>query len=93
MTFNFSVLTFYVSVVYLCGRLLRLVTGGMANNLVISEMPNPDYLINLCEGVYIARMSGKLDNEEELYYELIDILRSPEIVKMVTGRSSKAKVY
>lgn len=88
MGFNFSVITFYISVVYLAGRILRLVTGGMARNVVLSEMPCPDHLINLCEGIYVARMGGKLLKEEELYYELIDIIRSPEIIKMVTGRSS-----
>ena len=54
-------------------------------------MPNPDPLINLCRGIYLSRMSGDLYREEMLYYELIDILRSPEIMKMLTGTSSIKK--
>ncbi|CAG9318296.1 PIEZO2_5 [Blepharisma stoltei] len=88
VTFNFSVITFYISVVYLVGRLLRIVVIGGAYNIQMTEMPNPDPLINLCTGIYVSRMTGDLLREEELYFELMDILRSPEIIKMVTGRSS-----
>ena len=88
ITFDFSVLTFYVSVVYVAGRLLRMLIGGSSSNLLLTDMPDPQPLIDLCEGVYIARMAGDLKKEERLYFELIDILRSPEVVKLVTGRSA-----
>lgn len=87
-TFNLSALTFYVSVVYLIARLLRSVTGNAADNLTMTEIQNPGYLITLCEGIYVARMTGDLMREETLYYELMDIMRSPELIKIVTGRSS-----
>jgi hypothetical protein len=93
-TFNFSVLTFYISIVYVAGRLLRMLTGGKSSNLMLTEMPCPDPLINLCEGIYLSRMTGDTVKEEELYYDLIDILRSPEIAKLVTKPSSrKEKVH
>lgn len=87
-TFNFSAITFYVSVVYLAARVTRNILGDNVNNLTIKEIQNPDYLINLCEGIYVARMARDLVREQVLYYELIDIMRSPELIKMVTGRSS-----
>lgn len=88
ITFNFSVLTFYVSIVYVVGRLMRLLLGGSAANLILTDIPHPEPLQDLCVGVYIARMSGDLKKEERLYFELIDILRSPEVLKIVTGRSA-----
>ena len=88
-TFNFSVLTFYISIVYVAGRVLRMMTGGKASNLMLTEMPCPDPLINLCEGIYLSRMTGDTVKEELLYYDLIDILRSPEIAKLVTMPSSR----
>lgn len=91
VTFNFSVITFYVSVVFLIGRLLRGIVIGGSNNIPLTDMPNPDPLINICSGIYISRMNGDLYKEELLYYELIDILRSPEILKMVSGPSSIKK--
>lgn len=87
-TFNFSAITFYFSVVYLIARLIRTATSNASINLVMSEIENPDYLINLCEGIYVSRMTGDLVREEVLYYELMDIFRSPELIKMVTGSSS-----
>lgn len=87
MTFSFSVITFYISVVGLAGRLLRMVLAGPVN-FIMTEMPNPEPLINMCNGVYLSRMTGDLKREEELYYELVDIIRSPEMLKSITGRSS-----
>ncbi|CAG9318174.1 PIEZO2_4 [Blepharisma stoltei] len=89
VAFGFSVITFYVSVVWLLGRIIRatLASGG-STGVLLTDMPDPEPLINLCSGVYLSRMTGDLLREEELYYELIDILRSPEVTKMLTGRSS-----
>ena len=90
-TFNLEAITFYVSLVYLIARLPRSVTGNATDNLTMTEIQNPRYLIDLCEGIYVARMTGDLVREETLYYELMDIMRSPELIKMVTGRSAKSK--
>jgi hypothetical protein len=87
MTFSFSVITFYISVVGLAGRLLRMVLAGPVN-FIMTEMPNPEPLINMCNGVYLSRMTGDLLREEVLYYELVDIIRSPEMLKGITGKSS-----
>ncbi|CAG9310076.1 PIEZO2_1 [Blepharisma stoltei] len=87
-TFDFSVLTFYISVVYVAGRLLRMALSGGAQNIVLTDIPNSEPLINMCTAVHISRMTGDLLKEEEMYYELIDIMRSPEIIKILTGRSS-----
>ena len=91
VTFNFSVITFYISVVYLIGKILRVIVSVGADNIPLVDMPNPDALINICSGVYISRMNGDLEKEEVLYYELIDILRSPELMKMIGGSSSIKK--
>ncbi|CAG9311917.1 PIEZO2_2 [Blepharisma stoltei] len=88
VTLNFSLITFYISVVLLIGRILRSIVSGLAQNIVMTVMPNPKPLINLCEGIYVSRITGDLEREDELYHELIDIARSPEIIKIITGRSS-----
>jgi hypothetical protein len=51
----------------------------------MTDMPRPDQLIAICEAVYIARMTGDILKDAKLYYELISILRSPEILKLITG--------
>lgn len=90
-TLNFSLIAFYVSVVFLIGRILRSILSGTAYNIIMTVMPNPKPISNLCEGIYVSRITGDLSREDELYHELIDILRSPELLKMVTGRSSLKK--
>ena len=50
-------------------------------------MPEPDKLINLCEGIKISRYQHLLAREEVLYYVLIDFMRSPEILKRLTKSS------
>lgn len=93
ITLDISVTTFYISIVFVLGKLIRAMLSGGANNIYMNEMPVPDYLINICHGIYIARVIGMQKQEKELYYELIDILRSPETVKKIVGNSSiKEKV-
>ena len=54
-------------------------------------MPKPDQLLLICEGILISRIENNLEREEELYYILIDIMRSPEILKMITDSSLRKK--
>lgn len=52
-------------------------------------MLRPDDLLMICEAISIARTQNQLVKENLLYFELIDILRSPEIVKIMTGSWSE----
>ncbi|CAG9323173.1 unnamed protein product [Blepharisma stoltei] len=88
VTFGFSLWAFYISIVYLIARFLRYFVTGGSQNIYMTDMKNPVPLITLCSGIYVCRMRGQLIKEEELYYELIDILRSTEQVKSMTGTSS-----
>lgn len=91
ITMNISIITFYISIVYVVGTLIKLSTRGSGLNVIMTDMSITESLQTICEGIYISRMIGNFDKEEELYYELIDILRSPEIMKMITGTSSIKK--
>lgn len=57
--------------------------------IVIDEMPYPDQLLNICDGIKLARYRNELVKEEELYYLLMDLFRSPEILKVMTKSSFK----
>ena len=47
--------------------------------------PRPESILSICEAIYIMRMRVNLRAEYVLYYELIDIMRSPEIIKFMCG--------
>lgn len=45
----------YLAVVLLVGRLIRgIVTNGPLD-VIISEIPNPDYLLKICQDIYLVR--------------------------------------
>jgi hypothetical protein len=52
---SYDVVTFYISFILVIGQILRSVISGEAEKIVLTEMPEPANLINLCEGVKISR--------------------------------------
>jgi hypothetical protein len=86
-TLNYSVLTFYVSFVLLVGNYVRNFFSGQPEKISLTEMPNNEELLNLCEGIKVSRYSYNFEEEEKLYYILIEIMRSPEYLRMLTSSS------
>jgi len=88
---DYPVLTFYIVIVLGIGRALRAGIIVNSEQIFIRDMPRPDSLLLICEGILISRLENNLEREEELYFVLIDIMRSPEILKMITKSSLKNK--
>ncbi|EGR33222.1 hypothetical protein IMG5_058980 [Ichthyophthirius multifiliis] len=86
---GFSIITIYTSVILVIGKVIKSVFSGNIDMLMYSEQPFPDKLIKVCEAIGYSRTKRDLIKENLLYYELIDLLRSPEIIKMLTGSYSK----
>jgi hypothetical protein len=55
----------------------------------VYETTHPDALIKLIEAVYMKRHEEDLIGEEECYRMLQEILRSPELLKAITGSTLK----
>ena len=87
-TSGYSVLTFYVSFVLLAGTYVRNFFTGEPQKISLTELPNPESLINLCEGVLVSRYSFDYEQEEKLYYILIELMRSPDYLKILTESST-----
>ena len=60
---------------------------GSAERIMYTEMVLPNKLLSLCEGIRIARIKKDYLQEEQLYYVLIDLMRSPEMIKNITKSS------
>ena len=88
-TSGYSVLTFYVSFVLLAGTYVRNFFSGQPTKITLTELPNPEAIINLCEGVLVSRYSFDYDQEEKLYYILIELMRSPDYLKILTESSTQ----
>ena len=67
-----------VGVVLSIGRFLRMIVTDLTMRIMVENLPNCDELIQMCKDLFIARQYGDLLVEEELYWELIQIFRSPE---------------
>lgn len=82
---SWSVMGIYLGVVYTIGRLLRNVFQDSSKRVIYEEIPDTSLLEDLCNGIYIARIQHLLGTEYKLYYQLMSILRSPELLLNVTG--------
>ncbi|KAL4461027.1 hypothetical protein ABPG74_016499 [Tetrahymena malaccensis] len=87
-TFGFSIITLYTSVILVIGKFIRDAFGGELEKIIIKCMPNPDELLRICEAISNARNEKDLLTERILYFELMDLIRSPEVLKKLTGSYS-----
>ena len=86
-TAGYDILTFYVTFILVVGKYIRSMLLGEAERVMYTEMINPNKLLNVCEGIRIPRIKKDFLQEDKLYYLLIDLMRSPEIIKTITKSS------
>ena len=84
-----SILTLYISVVLLVGTYVRNFFAGEPEKIRLTEMPYSEQIINLCEGIRVSRNSFDFQQEERLYYRLIELMRSPEYLRTLTKSSTE----
>ena len=84
-----NILTFYVSFVLLVGTYVRNFFAGQPEKIMLTEMPHSEEIINLCEGIKVSRNSFDFEQEEKLYYILIEIMRSPDYLRALTQSSTE----
>jgi hypothetical protein len=92
-TSSYNVLTFYIAFVLVIGKFIRTFISGETERVIYTEMPRPAKLLKICEGIKISRYKKDLEREDQLYYVLIDLLRSPEMLKMITKPSIQIDSY
>ena len=86
-TYGYSVLTFYISFVLLAGSYVREFLANEPEKIMLEELPHAKRIVELCEGIKIARYSYDFKTEEYLYTILIELLRSPDYLKIITDSS------
>lgn len=48
----------YFAVVLLVGKVIRGLVTSSPLDVIISEIPNPDYLLKICLDIYLVREAG-----------------------------------
>ena len=85
--FGYDVITFYITFIFVSGKIIRAIFLGRAEDVIYTEMVNQNKLFSVCEGIKISRLKKNFLQEGKLYFLLIDMMRSPEIIKNMTKSS------
>jgi len=76
-----SITAFYITVTVVVGAGLRSMFVYKGDRVFVVDSPNTDALINVLNAIYIARLEKNLKKEEEYFRILLEVLRSPELLK------------
>ena len=71
----------------MAGSYVREFLANEPEKIMLEEMPHPKRIVDLCEGIKISRYSYDLKSEEYLYTILIELMRSPDYLKLITDSS------
>ena len=88
---NYNVITLYAVIIYAIFKLFRSAFVPDTSKIPITDARDPDDILMLCETINLYRMKQMLPQEEELYFLLIDIMRSPVMFKDLCRDSIKNK--
>ena len=84
-TFGYSVIGFYSAFILVIGTYVTNFFNYDPSSIIIGEMPHPEILLKICEGIKKSRYLHDFKNEEYYFNFLIEILRTPELVKKLTS--------
>ena len=86
-TFGYNLIGFYSAIILVIGTYVAKIFDYDPSSITISEMPHPEILIKICEGIKISRHLQDFKNEEYYFNCLVEILRTPELVKRLTTKT------
>jgi len=72
-----GIVAMYIAVVILIARTLRSLIASQPLDVIINEIPNPDYLMKICQDIYLVREAHDFELEQDLFAKLIFLFRSP----------------
>jgi piezo-type mechanosensitive ion channel component 1/2 len=76
----------YVTLVFGLGRFLRLSINNLRMRIPYQDLPDVRHLWTLCSDITIAREEKEFMLEEQLFYSLINIYRSPSVLFELTKK-------
>jgi hypothetical protein len=85
---GYGITAVYVFVLVTIGSFVKEFLRGELFKILYTELPDPQDVLELVEGIYIAREEqyiGHLKDEVRIFETLIRVLRSPETLTKVTG--------
>jgi hypothetical protein len=85
-------MSFYISIILVIANYFRFLFQGSVHTIITSDLPKPDPLLAMCNAIFKARRDYDLQKEEVVFWRMIDILRSPDTLKALTGDYLEARL-
>ena len=86
---GYSIITLYTTVILVLGNLLRSSLSFQIGNIPYSYSPNPNGVLQLCRSIILVREQGKYREQKLLFSQLIDLIRSAQMLKLMGGSYHK----
>lgn len=80
-----SVMGLYIGLVFVVGKYLRATFQDSSKRTIYEEIPDVGTFLDLVTAVKLAREHGDLRTEFQLYYELMKVLRSTDLLLTAGG--------
>ena len=81
---SYGIIGLYVAVVLTVGRFIRMIITDLTLRIMYEDLPNPDLILQLCLDILLAREFGEFETEETLFWRLITVFRSPQLLLELT---------
>jgi hypothetical protein len=88
---SYSIVAVYITILFTIGQFVRLAFGNQTQRIPVEDLPNANKLVQIVEGIYIARQKKQLAKEEILYRRLLKIYRTPALLLLLTARQDTAE--
>ena len=75
----------YTSIILVVANFIRTMFAGNLPQIPYFKNPKPDSILQICEAIGTLRDQRKFREEYLMFYELIDIIRSPDMMKFLSG--------
>eukprot|EP00755_Sulcionema_specki_P012854 Sspe_Gene.52462::Locus_29061_Transcript_1_1_Confidence_1.000_Length_6282::g.52462::m.52462/K22128/PIEZO1_2, FAM38; piezo-type mechanosensitive ion channel component 1/2 len=83
---SLGVVALYTTFVLAVGRIMRMTVTGDAAKIGLTDMEHPECLITIIQYIHMARAERDLELESGLYRELLNLLRSPDLLQQWTAK-------
>lgn len=86
---NLTFLTQYTSTIFVIGTNIANAQKAPPETIWMIDMPDASQIVKVCEAIMLARSDEDLEEEMMLYHKLLDLVRSPEMIRMITKEQEK----
>ena len=86
---NMTFLTMYTSTILVIGTSIANALKAPPETIWMIDMPDASQIVRVCEAIMLARSDEDLEQVMMLYHKLLDLVRSPEMIRMITKEQEK----